>query len=165
MSCGVGPRCGLDLVLLWLWYRPAAVAPIGPLAWESPYASGAAQKRKKKKKKKRVFRLPWSRGSSTPRLLDIPAREGPRKLRPDYWGQTPRKPSAEIISRAFVPMKAVPAQSQWARKACQSSRITGDELMIRLATLVMVWKVLLSSTVKKGRVWGNTLLGLKQSSR
>ena len=43
MSCGVGRRLGLDLVLLWLWHRLAAAAPIGPLAWEPPYASGAAQ--------------------------------------------------------------------------------------------------------------------------
>ena len=34
-------------MLLWLWYRPAAVAPIGPLAWEPPYASGGALKKKK----------------------------------------------------------------------------------------------------------------------
>ena len=53
MSCGVGHRCGLDPVLLWLWYRPAATAPIGLLVWEPPYASGAALKRQKKKKKKK----------------------------------------------------------------------------------------------------------------
>ena len=34
MSCGVGQRRGLDLVLLWLWSRLAAVAPVGPLAWD-----------------------------------------------------------------------------------------------------------------------------------
>ena len=27
-SCGIGRRLGLDLVLLWLWCSPAAVAPI-----------------------------------------------------------------------------------------------------------------------------------------
>ena len=27
-----------DLALLWLWCRPAAAAPIPPLAWELPYA-------------------------------------------------------------------------------------------------------------------------------
>ena len=45
MSCGVG--CGLssDLTLLWLRCRPAVVALIGPLAWEPPYASGAALKK------------------------------------------------------------------------------------------------------------------------
>ena len=31
-----------DLVLLWLWWRPAAIALIRPLAWEPPYAAGAA---------------------------------------------------------------------------------------------------------------------------
>ena len=44
MSCGVGHRQGLDLTLLWLWCTPAAVALIGPLAWEPPYAAGAALK-------------------------------------------------------------------------------------------------------------------------
>ena len=27
VSCGVGRRCGLDSELLWLWCRPAAIAP------------------------------------------------------------------------------------------------------------------------------------------
>ena len=53
ISCGVGQRRGLDPTLLWLWRRPAAVAPIRPLAWELPYATGAALKSQKKKKKKR----------------------------------------------------------------------------------------------------------------
>ena len=35
--------------LLWLWCRPAAVAPIGPLAWKPPRAVGAALKSKKNK--------------------------------------------------------------------------------------------------------------------
>lgn len=38
-----------DLALLWLWCRPAAIAPVGTLAWEPPYAVGAALKSKKKK--------------------------------------------------------------------------------------------------------------------
>ena len=37
-----------DLMLLWLWCRLAAVAPIGPLAGELPYAAGVALKSKKK---------------------------------------------------------------------------------------------------------------------
>ena len=48
MSCGVGHRCGSDLALLWLWCRLAAPALIRPLAWEPPYATGAALKSKKK---------------------------------------------------------------------------------------------------------------------
>ena len=56
MSCGVGRRRGSDPALLWLWCRLVATAPIRPLAWEPPYAVGAAQemaKRQKKKKKKK----------------------------------------------------------------------------------------------------------------
>ena len=50
MSCGVGRRCSSDPVLLWLW--PVATAPIQPLAWEHPYAAGAAQEIAKKKSQK-----------------------------------------------------------------------------------------------------------------
>ena len=50
VSCGVGHRRNLDPVLLWLWCRPGATAPIGPLAWEPPYASGIALKQQKIKK-------------------------------------------------------------------------------------------------------------------
>ena len=52
IRCCVGYSCSVDLALLWLWCRPAAAAPIQPLAWEPPYASGMALKRQKKKKKK-----------------------------------------------------------------------------------------------------------------
>ena len=45
MSCGAGHRFGSDLALL--WRRPAAVALIGPLAWEPPYASGVLLKSQK----------------------------------------------------------------------------------------------------------------------
>ena len=37
-----------DPVLLWLWCRPAAVAPTGLLAWELPHALGVALKAKTK---------------------------------------------------------------------------------------------------------------------
>ncbi|WP_320867859.1 hypothetical protein [Phascolarctobacterium sp.] len=64
MSWSVGRKCGLDSALLRLWHRLAAAVPIPPLAWELPYAAGAAQeiatttttttttKTKDKKKKK-----------------------------------------------------------------------------------------------------------------
>jgi len=51
VSC-VGCRCGSDPVLLWLWRRLVATAPIRPLAWEPPYAAGAAQEIAKRQKKK-----------------------------------------------------------------------------------------------------------------
>ena len=50
--CGIGYRCGLGLVLLWLWCRLGGAALILLLAWEIPYATVAALKKKKKKKKK-----------------------------------------------------------------------------------------------------------------
>ena len=46
----------MDLVSLWLWYRLAAIAPTGPLAWKPPDTVGAALKRKKKKTKKKKKR-------------------------------------------------------------------------------------------------------------
>ena len=49
MSCGVDRRRSSDPVLLWLWCKPAAVAPIQPLAWEPPYATGVALKNQKNK--------------------------------------------------------------------------------------------------------------------
>ena len=50
MSCGIGHRLGSDLVLLWLWRRPAAIALIRPLVWEPPYAADVALEKTKDKK-------------------------------------------------------------------------------------------------------------------
>ena len=50
VSCGAGRRHSSDLVLLWLWRRPAPVALIRPLAWEPPYAAGVALEKGKKTK-------------------------------------------------------------------------------------------------------------------
>ena len=49
MSCGVGYGCSSDPALLWLWRRPAAVAPIQPPAWEPLHAVGVALKKQKEK--------------------------------------------------------------------------------------------------------------------
>ena len=56
MSCGVGCRCFSDPALLWLWCRPADVAPIWPLAWEFSYAVGAALKDQKNKKNITIYK-------------------------------------------------------------------------------------------------------------
>ena len=53
MSCGVGRRHGSDLALLCLWRGPVATAPMRPLAWQPPYAEGAALKTDKRPKKKK----------------------------------------------------------------------------------------------------------------
>ena len=59
MGCAVGCRHGSDLVLLWLWHRPAAVFLIRPLGWEPPYAVGVAIKTKKKKKLNTIDERKW----------------------------------------------------------------------------------------------------------
>ena len=56
MSCGVGRRCSSEPLLLWLWCRLAAAAPIQHLAWEPPCTAGAALKRHTKNFLKEVFR-------------------------------------------------------------------------------------------------------------
>ena len=45
---GVGCRLSSDTLLLWLWCRPTARAPIQSLVWEFPYATSAALKRQNK---------------------------------------------------------------------------------------------------------------------
>ena len=55
-------------MLLWLWCRPAAAAPIQPLTWELPYASDVALKNKQTNKQtKRIGRGCQSR----PNLIQI----------------------------------------------------------------------------------------------
>ena len=54
MSWGVGQRRGSDLALLWLWCKPVATAPIEPLAWEPPYAVGAALEKAQRQKQNKT---------------------------------------------------------------------------------------------------------------
>ena len=80
MSCGVGHRRSLDPVLLWLWCRPAATAPIRALTWKPPFATGVALKRQKDEKKFLEFLL-WHSG-----LIILP--QGIKSLqrcRSDLW--------------------------------------------------------------------------------
>ena len=53
MSYGIGCRLCLDPELLWLRYRQSATASIRLLAWERPYAAGAALEKDKKTKEKK----------------------------------------------------------------------------------------------------------------
>ena len=50
-----GHRHSSDPTFLWLWRRPVATVLIRPLAWELPYAMGAAPPKKKIKKGKRII--------------------------------------------------------------------------------------------------------------
>ena len=55
MRLRVQPLASLSGLRIWhcreLWCRPVATDPIRPLAWEPPYAMGAALEKTKKKKK------------------------------------------------------------------------------------------------------------------
>ena len=44
-------------MVLWLWLSPvaAAPAPLQPLVWELPYATGAAVKKRERKRKKKFM--------------------------------------------------------------------------------------------------------------
>ena len=48
-SYGVGHRCILDPMWLWLWHRPATAALIQPLAWEHLLCHRGSCKKKKEK--------------------------------------------------------------------------------------------------------------------
>ena len=79
MSRGVGFRCSLDLVLLWLWWRLAVITPSGPLAWELPYDAGAALKSKTNKQTNKQKELGGCVGHTLtppvpPLALLVPAR-------------------------------------------------------------------------------------------
>ena len=73
-----------DLAWLWLWCRPAAAAPIQPLAWEPPHVSGAALKRKKK----------WGEGGAGER------RDGEAREKVALWGPPMALPGLRTRARA-----------------------------------------------------------------
>ena len=64
--------------MLWLWCRSAAGAPIRLLAWEPPYATGAALKSRKKEGKEKQAHLCQHPVWWWP---DPPAVQGPREER------------------------------------------------------------------------------------
>ena len=67
---GLGHRWDSDPMLLWLWCRLAAAAPIRPLAWELPYTAGSALK-KQKQKTQRCPVLEEQREAATREGVDI----------------------------------------------------------------------------------------------
>ena len=81
---------------MWLWCRPAAAAPIQPLAWKLPYVAGAALKKKKDKTKTRYFQpylllnlSTWPAG-----FLMIP---------PPHLGHTSPVRLAALLQNSFIP--------------------------------------------------------------
>ena len=50
----------LTVCVVWLWYTPANIAPIQPIAWELAYATGVALEKEKNKQRKTKTRLSFS---------------------------------------------------------------------------------------------------------
>ena len=71
-----------DLALLLLWHRPTATVPIWPLAWNLPYAMGAALKRKKIKN---IYKILWKHKRSQIAKAILKKENGTRGIRlPDF---------------------------------------------------------------------------------
>ena len=87
VSCGVGRRCSLDPVLLWLWCRPAATAPIRPLAWEPPSASGEALKKQIKKKRKKEKKKKYSLVGDMETFPTLPVIRAQSESGRGCWGE------------------------------------------------------------------------------
>ena len=75
MSCGVGCRRSSDPVLLWLWRRLVATAPIRALAWKPPYAVGVAQEMGKDKKRQKQTNKQKNKTQGVPGDLRAPSGE------------------------------------------------------------------------------------------
>jgi len=72
MSYAEGHRRGSDPMLLWLWYRPAATAPVRPLAWELPYAERVPLEMAKRPKKTKTKQKKTHKNKKLPAQLFPP---------------------------------------------------------------------------------------------
>ena len=121
MVWGVGRRCDSDPELLWLWCRLAATALIRPLAWEPPYASGAALKKTKKQKtNKKKNPIKVSYGEARTRFKSFPL------------------PQAEIREPSWL----------WRSQTCRcwvdfSTPLSFEEKVPPPACIVTAWNILL----------------------
>ena len=107
-----------DLVLLWLRCRPAATAPIGPLAWEPPYAVGVALKRKDSK----------FNHVSPPHLhhLDSPWIQ----YKPPKWSSSFLKPILSSSQRE--PGRSGELTPALCSKSSNGARFTGRKIRVRV---------------------------------
>ena len=102
-----------------LWRRPAAAAPMRPLAWEPPYATSVALKSKKKESKQEsknshtccVKGYPGASGEAQAsfRSREGPSPRGPASSRPSLvWG--PESPSGPSSAHGAGSLWTVPIQ-------------------------------------------------------
>ena len=116
MSCGVGRRCGSDLVLLWLWCRLAATALIQPLAWNFHMTWVRPQSEKKPPKHWKLgLVFPWPRrgaalggemGSAQAWAFEAPALATPSSGVIGPWGQEATPTGAAAFLRCIPSSRA-----------------------------------------------------------
>ena len=97
-------------MLLWLWGRPAAVALIGPLAWEPPWAADAPLESKRKKPKLLTFwrEHTWTGLSLGDVLMEGFIRQNPNLPPQADWG---RSPGQELqVSPSHALLHRIPAK-------------------------------------------------------
>ena len=131
MSCGVGGRRGPDLAWLWLWWRPVAAAPIGPLAWEPPCAAGAALKRQKKAGRKSGPPDPRSPGAgeaearfSCLRIAQVLPEPVPPLASPRTFGDTQDRNDVEGLG-VRRPLRAPGARDRYAPAVTANTQRSG----------------------------------------
>ena len=100
-----------DPTLLWLWHRPAATFPTGPLAWEPPYAVGVPLKDKKTPPQKKVM-IDWKSMVFLENLIQIGESLGRQKT---------RNPIEETFFFFFLVMPMAHRSSQARDQTCASA--------------------------------------------
>ena len=111
MSCGVGCRCGSDPLLLRLWCRPAAVAPIRPLDWDFPCAVSVALKSKKERKEKEKINPPQEKSFLPQIPLEV------QWSPDDCWGYQTQKTCPSFhgwkLHMEYLPPRGTQKQDEW----------------------------------------------------
>ena len=157
---------------LWLWHRPAAAAPIWPLAWEPPYAVGVVLKRAPPKEKQSLQGM--GLGIIVFKSSPGDARVQPRIGTPEGKAQDWMNPQQISISSYSLLMKSSPIGTQtyhWkeftgplhpsrcfegkeAETGMNSEASTVTELNVRLGSWYSFYNSELSSLAELVRKWG-----------
>ena len=112
-----GSQTRLRSGVAWLWCRPAATAPIRPVAWEPPHAAGVAlekaERPKKKKKKKRLLLKPGSSSVCSGPCPWLLAAQGPSQQHPPLWSLSPLAPRSRAGPEPGLPQTQIQPLEGW----------------------------------------------------
>ena len=91
----------MDPVLQWLWCRPVATAPTGPLAWDPPHATKRQKKRKSRQKMSKGAEDP-NNALNQPGLIDSHRKLHPTKAEIPVTSPRLTKRNLNILKRNRV---------------------------------------------------------------